>query len=50
MAEEALALVAEDDDEEPPETRVQVALDIEFGKPAPDLPDVWGVGETVESL
>ena len=47
-AGEALALGTEEgEDEEPAETRVRVALDMEFGKPAPDLPDVWGVGETV---
>ena len=48
-AEEALALGTEDgEDEETAETRVRVVLDVDFGKPVPDLPAAWGVGETVE--
>ena len=33
--------------EETPEFRVPVTLEIDFARPAGDLPDVWGVGEEI---
>ena len=35
-------------EEAPVETRAPVSLEIDFAKPAADLPDVWGVGEVVD--
>ena len=50
QAAEAASMADEDADAEeaPVETRALVSLEIDFSKPAADLPDVWGVGELVD--
>ena len=50
QAAEAASMADEDADAEeaPVETRALVTLEIDFTKPAADLPDVWGVGEIID--